>query len=155
MAKIILASDEMEKRAQKIAQEMGFGAKGMKLAVLGLNKSKEVTKVAKATEVIEYFSQDQNLILLYIYERAFDKVDEQTQDLWIKIALNKVCYDMEKDKIEIVDDIRNIIAMHHQYQDVIIQKIELGLLTIEQIVEEDKQAKAEAAALKASHKKRR
>jgi hypothetical protein len=156
MAKFSFPSKEMEKMIQKVSKELGLESYGIEVMPLNLRKSKVVTKIARAGEIAEIASERSNLLALIVYERAFERVDEQTQEMWIRIALNKVKYDYEKDKIEIVDDVRNIIEMSKQYKDVVLQKVELGYLTIEQILEEEREEKErqkeERAAKRAAKK---
>lgn len=157
MAKFSFPSDEVEKLAQRVAKELEFGASGIKLVVLNTMKSPQVCKVCKTNEITEIIANESNVIVLIVYERAFDRVDEQTQMMWIRTALSKVSYDFDKDKISIEnDDAKNIVNLHKVYKDTVIQNIELGYLTIQQIIDEDqerKNAEKEARAAKKAAKK--
>ena len=124
--------------------------------VYNLKKSKkEVIKVQKANEIVELALEKEDLVVVSIYERAFDMVDDETKKLWIENALNPIHYDIEKGKVTIGGEptISVDLGMYHTYKDVIIQKLELAALTLQQIVDEDKEKKAQEKALKKSKKK--
>ena len=126
------------------------------IQVYNLRKSKkEVIKVQKASELVELALDKEDLIVVSLYERAFDMVDDETKRLWIENALNSVRYDLEKERVIIGDEptITVSLGMYHTYKDVIIQKLELAALTLQQIEDEEKRRKAEEKALKKAKKK--
>lgn len=124
--------------------------------VYNIKKSKkDVIKVQKANELVELALDKEDLVVISLYERAFDLVDDQTKRLWIENAINAVRYDMEKEKV-VIDAGPTInvgIGMYHAYGDVIIQKLELAALTLQQIEEQDKEKKAQEKAAKKTKKK--
>lgn len=124
--------------------------------VYNIKKSKkDVIKVQKANELVELALDKEDLVVVSLYERAFDLVDEQTKRLWIENAINAVRYDMEKEKV-VIDAGPTInvgLGMYHAYGDVIIQKLELAALTLQQIEDQDKEKKAQEKAAKKAKKK--
>lgn len=124
--------------------------------VYNIKKSKkDVIKVQKANELIELALDKEDLVVVSLYERAFDLVDDQTKRLWIENAINAVRYDMEKEKV-VIDAGPTInvgLGMYHTYGDVIIQKLELAALTLQQIEDQDKEKKAQEKAAKKGKKK--
>lgn len=125
------------------------------IQVYNLRKSKkEVIKVQKASELVELALDKEDLIVVSLYERAFDMVDDETKRLWIENALNSVRYDLEKERVIIGDEptITVSLGMYHTYKDVIIQKLELAALTLQQIADQEKEKKAQEKALKKSKK---
>lgn len=124
--------------------------------VYNIKKSKkDVIKVQKANELVELALDKEYLVVVSLYERAFDMVDDQTKRLWIENAINAVRYDMEKEKV-VIDAGPTInvgLGMYHAYGDVIIQKLELAALTLQQIEDQDKEKKAQEKAAKKAKKK--
>ena len=154
MAKLTMASPELEKLVQEVAQEMGLTQMGVEFQALNAKKSKEIVKVSKANEVTEILSDKENLVVVIAYEEAFDRVDDQTKWMWIRMALDCVSYDAEKDKISLSTPTITIpLGFYQKYGNLAVQKAELALLTIQQIQDEEKQRKAEEKALKKAKKK--
>lgn len=124
--------------------------------VYNIKKSKkDVIKVQKANELVELALDKEDLVVVSLYERAFDLVDDKTKRLWIENAINAVRYDMEKEKV-VIDAGPTInvgLGMYHAYGDVIIQKLELAALTLQQIEDQDKEKKAQEKAAKKGKKK--
>ena len=124
--------------------------------VYNIKKSKkDVIKVQKANELVELALDKEDLVVVSLYERAFDLVDDQTKRLWIENAINAVRYDMEKEKV-VIDAGPTInvgLGMYHTYGDIIIQKLELAALTLQQIEDQDKEKKAQEKAAKKGKKK--
>ena len=96
-----MASPDLEKLVQEVAQEMGLTQMGVEFQALNAKKAKEIVKVSKANEVTEILSDKENLVVIIAYEEAFDRVDEKTRWMWIRMALDCVSYDPEKDKISL------------------------------------------------------
>ena len=116
----------------------------VKFQVYNLLKSKkEVIKIQKASEVFELATDSEDVVIVFIYETAFDKVDRQTAEIWIENALSQVKYDYDKAKVTIGGEptISVPLGMYHHYKDIIIQKLELAALTLQQIADEEKDAK--------------
>lgn len=155
MAKLTTASPDIEKLVNDIAQEIGLQQMGIELTTLNVKKSKDVVKVSKANEVTEIISDKENLIVVIVYENAFDRVDEKTQSMWIRMALDCISYDMEKDKISLSTPTITVpLGFYQKYGNVAVQNAELALLTIQQIEDEEKQRKAEEKANKKERKKK-
>jgi len=146
------ASEEYVKLVKQVADEIGIG-KYVEMNVFDMMKSnKDVIKVKKTSEPMEVKLDGEDMIDVYIYEAAFDLVEEKTQRLWIENALCQVAYDLEKGKLIIGKEpsITLPLGMYNKYKDVAVQQLELAALTIQQIKEKEKEAKA---AEKAERKK--
>ena len=155
MAKLTMASPDLEKLVQEVAQEMGLTQMGVEFQALNAKKSKEIVKVSKANEVTEILSDKENLVVVIAYEEAFDRVDEKTRWMWIRMALDCVSYDPEKDKISLSTPTITVpLGFYQKYGNVAVQNAELALLTIQQIQEEEKERKEAEKALKKSKKKK-
>jgi hypothetical protein len=156
MGKLRLASPEVEKLIQDVAQEMGLIQQGLEFQALCTTKAKEVVKVAKAGEVAEIMSDKENLLVVIVYEDAFDVVDEKTRYMWTRMALDPVVYDSEKDKVTLsVPMLTMTLGCYQKFGNTATQHAELALHTIQQLEDAEKQRKAEAkAAAKAKKRKR-
>jgi hypothetical protein len=155
MAKLTMASPDLEKLVQEVAQEMGLTQMGVEFQALNAKKSKEIVKVSKANEVTEILSDKENLVVVIAYEEAFDRVDEKTRWMWIRMALDCVSYDPEKDKISLSTPTITVpLGFYQKYGNVAVQNAELALLTIQQIQDEERERKEAEKALKKSKKKK-
>ena len=154
MAKLTMASPDLEKLVQEVAQEMGLTQMGIEFQALNAKKSKEIVKVSKANEVTEILSDKENLVVVIAYEEAFDRVDEKTRWMWIRMALDCVSYDPEKDKISLSTPTSTVpLGFYQKYGNVAVQNAELALLTIQQIQDEERERKEAEKALKKGRKK--
>ena len=100
--------------------------------------------------------EKEDLIVISIYERAFDMVDEETKRLWIENAIEPIYYDIEKDKVVIENgpSITVGLGMYHKYKNTIVDKLELAALTLQQIADEEKQKKEQEKAAKKANKRK-
>lgn len=155
MGKLRLASPEIEKLVQDVAIEMGLIQIGLEFQALCTSKAKEIVKVAKAGEVAEIMSDKENLLVVIVYEDAFNLVDEKTRYMWTRMALDSVVYDSEKDKVSLSAPMLTMtLGCYQKFGNVATQHAELALHTIQQLEEIEKQRKAEAKAAKANKRKR-
>jgi len=149
------ASEEYVKLVKQVADEIGIG-KYVEMNVFDMMKSnKEVIKVKKTSEPMEVKLDGEDMIDVYIYEAAFDLVEEKTQRLWIENALCQVAYDLEKGKLIIGKEpsITLPLGMYTKYKDIAVQQLELAALTVQQIKEKEKEAKAAEKAEKKKNKR--
>lgn len=155
MAKYSRELDEdLVKRVKDKANEMGFRERGITVEAIKLNKSKtNVGEVVKPNDLAKLFLADDYLIVIALYEDAFDLVDDQTKDIWIETLLDQVVYDSEKDKINIEKpELSFSVGMYHKYKEVLPQKMELAYYTIKQIEEKKREEKLEKKEAKKSKK---
>lgn len=148
MAKIRNASEEYVKLVKSVADSIGIG-KYVEINVFDMGKSnKEVIKVKKTSVPMEVKLEGEDMIDVYLYEDAFDLVEDSTKRFWIESALCQVGYDMEKSKIVIgAEPTINIPeGIYEKYKDVAIQQLRLANLTISQIKDKEKQEKEERKA---------
>ena len=155
MGKLRLASPDVEKLIQDVAQEMGLIQQGLEFQALCTTKAKEIVKVSKAGEVAEVMSDKENLLVVIVYEDAFDVVDEKTRFMWTRMALDSVVYDSEKNKVTLSAPMQTMtLGCYQKFGNVATQHAELALHTIQQLEEAEKQRKAEAKAAKTRKRKR-
>lgn len=156
MAKTLsTASEEYVKLVKEAVAETGLDKMGVDFQVFNLVKSNNcVTKIMKANEITELMTNRDDLVIVGIYERAYDLVDDRTKRLWIEAALTQVAYDSEKDKILIGKEptITVTLGFYHKYDNVAVQMAELEQLTLQQIKDEDEEEKERKKALKKASK---
>ena len=151
------ASEEYVALVKQVADEIGIG-KYVEMNVFDMMKSnKEVIKVKKTSEPMEVKLDGEDMIDVYIYEAAFDLVEEKTQRMWIENALCQVAYDSEKGKLIIGKDpsITLPLGIYNKYKDVAVQQLELAALTVQQIKEKEKEEKAKKKAEKEAKKNKK
>lgn len=117
---------------------------GVEIEVISILKSKNcVGEVIKGSNIVSLFTGKPDLVVIALYEDAFLKVDDETQNIWIESLISQISYDIDKEKVIITKPELNItIGMYHKYGNIAIQKAELSLLTIQQIIEKEKEDKA-------------
>ena len=148
------ASEEYVALVKQVADEIGIG-KYVEMNVFDMMKSnKEVIKVKKTSEPMEVKLDGEDMIDVYIYEAAFDLVEEKTQRMWIENALCQVAYDLDKGKLIIGKEpsITLPLGMYNKYKDIAVQQLELAALTVQQIKEKEKEEKAKAKEAKKAKK---
>ena len=100
---------ELGAKVKNLAIEMGLKATGINVEPVRLKKSKkDIGLVLKSNDLIELFTGDNSTVAVALYEEAFDRVDDQTKEIWIRSLLNQISYDMDKDKIVITKTELNI-----------------------------------------------
>ena len=100
-------------------------------------------KISRANATTEYLTNSDDLITLFVFEQAFDRLSDEQKNLLMEGVFSNVAYDTEKDKL-IVDNSRygEFIRMRRKYEnygDV----IEVSTMMIEEIAEEEKRRKEE------------
>lgn len=145
------ASEEYVKLVKEAVAESGLDRMGVDFQVFNLIKaSNSVTKIMKANEITELMTNRDDLVIVGIYERAFDLVDDKTKRMWLESALSQVSYDSEKGKILIGKEptITVTLGFYHKYDNIAVQMAELEQLTLQQIKDEDEEKKEQQKALK-------
>ena len=150
MGKLTKASPDIEKLVQDISEEIVSSHLGaVEFKVFCTKKAKEIVKISKASAIHEADVERENIINVVIYEEAFDRADTQTQRMWIRMVLDPIYYDSEKDKIDIKCPMLNIpLGFYQKHGDEACKSAEFAIHTIQQIEDEEKQRKEEAKALK-------
>lgn len=159
MAKFTKASDEIQNLVDEIAAELGLSQMGIKFDALCVGKAKDVVTVQKANATAEYYSDKEDLVLVIVFEEAFDKLGsaedaQKSKYLWVRMALDTVSMN-DKGSVEI-DSKTNItipIGFYDKFKGAAIDAALLGKYTIAQIEDERKAKKEAAKAEKAAKKK--
>lgn len=143
MAKFVKADEEIQDIVQEVATELGLD-NFIDFEALYVAKNKNVVDVCKASAIAEYFAEKENIVLVIIYAEAFDMVDDATKKMWIRMAMDQVNYDSEKDAITIgVPTISTPYGFYLKYKDEAIKASEIALLTLQQIADKKAQEKEE------------
>lgn len=148
MAKFSQASEDIVKIVDEVAEELGLNH-FLDFETLCVAKAKDVVSVSKASSVVEYLSKRDDLILVFVYEKAFDLVEEKDKYMWIRLALEQVSYDTEKDKVNIgCPSITVPVGCYEKYKNVAVESALLAQYTISQIKDKEAEEKAQKAAKK-------
>ena len=141
MARMDKASDDTQKLINQIMEETGL-INWINVIALAVPKQKQLVKVSKANSTIEYISKQDNSVVIYVYEEAFERLNGISKELVMRDAINQIEYDGEKDKITIAaPQIAVTMGGRAKYGDSLLNAIEAGILAIQQIEEEKKEAK--------------
>ena len=152
------ASEDYVKLVEEVVAETGLDRMGVDFQVYNLLKTKnEVVRVQKANEIAEILTNREDLVIVSIFEKAFDKVDAKTQRLWVEAALAKVSYDTEKDKLVIGGEptLTIPLGMYHKYDKLAVDMAELEQLTLQQIRDEEEEEKERKKAEKKEKKQKK
>ena len=150
MAKLFDSSEYVVEMARNEFSECGLESYGMFLKVISTSKAKDIVTVTKASAMTEYVSKQEDMIIVTVYEKAFERLDEPVQKLFIEAAFSCISYDSEKDRVLIDKSQAAMIhRMRHKYGNEVLDKLELNELVVAQIEDEEK---AEKEAKK--HKKK-
>ncbi len=153
--KLTEASEEYVALVKSVADEIGIG-RYVEMNVFNMIKSsKDVIKVKKTSEPLEVKLDGEDMIDVYIYEEAFDLVEESTKRFWIENALCQVAYDMEKGRVIIGKEptITAPLGILNKYKDEAVRQLELASLTVQQINDALKQKKKEEKEARKKEKK--
>ena len=103
-----------------------------------------VGEVLKPNDYVKLYTGE-DTVGVALYEEAFDSVDAQTQQVWIEMIMSQISYEYDKEgntKIKIIKPELNVsMSMFHRYGNEIFEKAELAVLTMEQLVEKEKEEK--------------
>ena len=161
MAKFFKADESIVKIVDEISQELGFFQVGIDFEVLDVVNLKQAVKIVKANEYAEYLSSRENLILVLVNGEVFDIVPEGQDEngvdnryMWLRLAMDEIAYDDEKDKITIgCPKIEVPVGCFEKFGKAAVDSALLAQYTLAQLAEKKEQEKAERAAQKKGKKK--
>lgn len=144
MAKLGAVSDDTRNLVDEILGKSGL-ANFVNAEVMSISKQKQIVTVKRANATTEYLANKPDSICIYVYEEAFDRLDDNARFLVMEDALNTVYYDTEKDKIVITpQQISVTVGGRAKYGEPLINAIEAGVHAIAQIEEEERERKEQA-----------
>lgn len=161
MAKFFKADESIVKLVDEIANELGLAQYGIDFETLDVVNLKEVVKIVKANEYAQYLSNRENLILVLINGEAFDLLPDTPNEgevdnkyMWLRLAMDQISYDSEKDKINIGCPTLTIpVGCWEKYGKATVDSALLAQYTLAQMAEKKAQERAEKAAQKKDKKR--
>jgi len=152
MAKLFKTSEDIVELAESKFEETGLSMVGINFKVISTTKASDVVKVSKANATTEFLTKSGDMITMFVYEDAFDRLSDEYKEKLMEGALSNVSYDSEKDKL-MVDNSRygELIRMRRKYEDYG-DIVETSVMMIEQIATEEKEKKEQEKALKKLNK---
>lgn len=153
MANFGSVSDEVQELVNRISNETGLN-KLIDIETVSVNKSKKIIDIKRCPALGEHVARKRDVVCVIVYEKAFERLHSEEQELLMKDAFNAVSYDLEKDKINIGCP-QMIISCEgrRKYGEKLVDAYEHGITTIQIIAEEEKEAKEAAKQAKKSKKK--
>lgn len=152
MAKLGEISQENRDIVEQVIADTGLD-NYMNFDVVATTKSKTLIKVSRANAYTEYKTKSPDLIVVAVYEAAFDRLTDEQKDILVRDAINTVGYDTEKDKVIIgCPQITVSVGGLQKWGDKLLNASECGVAAITQIEEEEKEKKEQEKALKKSKK---
>ena len=153
MAKFGKVSEETQELIDRIGNETGV-IRMMDIKAVSIPKSKKVIEVKRCPPLGEYVAEKRDVVCIIVYEKAFERLSDEQQEILMKDAFNTINYDMEKDKI-VIGCPQIVVSCdgRAKWGDKLVDAAEAAVLTIQQVTEEEKEEKERAKALKMSKRK--
>lgn len=141
MARMDKASESTQKLINRIMEETGL-INWVNVIALAVPKQKQLVKVSKANATIEYISKQESSVVIYVYEEAFDRLNDISKELVMRDAINQIEYDGDTDKLMVTQPQLSVtMGGRAKYGDSLLNALEAGILAIQQLEEEKKEAK--------------
>ena len=130
-------------KVKNMAIASGLKQFGIEIETIRLKKSKNsIGEVIKGNDLVQYYAGREDVVVIALYEDAFDIVDEDTQNIWIEGLFSQISYDIEKGKLSIVKpEIQISEGMYEKYKNIAVDKARLAVMTLEQIKEKEEELK--------------
>lgn len=141
MAKFCRLSDENLKLIEEEARRDGL-SDYVHIEGIGKTKAKELIKIQKDSAVAEYKTNKPDTVNVFIYEEAFDMLNDEQKQMLLHDAFNGIGYDFEKEKLIIgCPQITVSVNGRAKWGDALINAAEAGVHAIMQIEDKDKERK--------------
>ena len=160
MAKLFKTSDDIYEFITNEWSNTENSKIGVRLKVISTQKAKQILKLSKASATTEYLIREQDVLTLVVYEEAWDRLSEMNKILLLKGIFSVVSYDTEKERL-IIDNrpYADLFNMRHtkdangnEYLDQYDNTLETCALLLQQIEDEQRQAKEEEKVRKAEER---
>ena len=160
MAKLFKTSDDIYEFITNEWSNTESSKIGVRLKVISTQKAKQILKLSKASATTEYLIREQDVLTLVVYEEAWDRLSEINKILLLKGIFSVVSYDADKERI-VIDNrpYADLFNMRHakdpngnEYLDQYDNALETCALLLQQIEDEQKQAKEEEKVRKAEER---
>lgn len=148
--KIFETAEDIVELAENEFEKTGMYALGINFKIMSVTKAKDVLKVSRANATTEFLTKKKDIVTLYVYEDAFDRLSDEYKQKLMEGVFSNVSYDTEKDRL-ILDSSRygEFIRMRKKYAnygDI----LEAASIVMDEIQEEEKQKKEEERERKAA-----
>ena len=167
MAKFYKAEDEVQDLVHQVAADLML-EQFMDFEALYVPKAKEVVTVSRASAIAEYLSNRDDLVLVIIFGDIFDiteqiaylketdlildieevfgdifdKYDSNAKYMAVRMAMEQIAFDTEKDKITIGCPMISLpMSFYDRYHEDAVKTAILGQLSIAQWEDEKKKEK--------------
>ena len=153
MAQFSNLSEENAELIQKISEELGL-YNYVRIEGIGKVKDKQLIKVQLDNPVTKWKTNKPDTVNIFVYERAFDMLENKQKEILIRDAFNQINFDTEKDKITIsCPHIEVSIDGRAKWGEELLNAAEAGVHAIIQIEEEEKEEKERQKAERAAKRK--
>ena len=151
VAKLFKTDDSILDVIENEWAETSLSDLGIVLKVISTNKSKQVLKLSKASKTVEYLLREEDMIMLTVYENAWNQLSPLDQRLLLKGAFSIISYDCERERLNIDNrQYQDLFNMRHtkdangnEFLDKYDNALEKAAFIIESIEAEEKQKKEE------------
>jgi len=135
--------DDLALKIKKIANELGLSHYvDIQPRFLAKPAKNNVGSVHKWNDVSATLTGNETSVVVAVYPQAFERVDEETQEFWIRNLLSQIKYDFDKDKITIDKDLLTIpLSVYQTYGKLATDKKELEIHILNAIAEEEAERK--------------
>jgi len=155
--KLFPMSEDIQELCEQVMKDEvpGLASMGLNFKYAGSPKSPSIVKISKGNPVTDFLTQEEGTILVTVYELAFERLTDEYKKLILASAFASIEYDSEKDKITIGGNNGTSLneTIYLKYREPAVLSIFNGYAVIRQIQEEEKEAKALAAAERAEKRK--
>lgn len=152
MANYGKVSEETQALIDKITNETGL-VHFIDFETVAVAKSKKVIDIKRCPALGEHVANKRDVVCVIVYEKAFERLTEEQQELLMRDAFNMVNYDSEKDKI-VIGCPQIVVSCdgRNKWGDELINTAEISVTIMQTILEEEREAKEQAKLLKKSKK---
>lgn len=135
-------SNDIAEVIENAFDEAGLTNYGINLKIMSTSKAKDVIKVSKASATTEFLAKKDGMVMVTVYEAAFDRLDGESQKILTEMAVSNVSMDLEKDKVNVeTNPYIQLFNMRRKYGERADNVLEAAYAAIQQILEEEKAAK--------------
>lgn len=135
-------SNDIAEIIENAFDEAGLTNYGINLKIMSTSKAKDVIKVSKASATTEFLAKKDGMVMVTVYEAAFDRLDAESQKILTEMAVSNVSMDLEKDKVNVeTNPYVQLFNMRRKYGERADNVLEASYAAVQQILEEEKAAK--------------
>ena len=134
-------SDETQELIDKLSKETGLIHK-IEIKAFDVPSAKKLIEVKKLQPLGESILGREKVVGIIVYEEAFIRLTPEQQEMLMYDAFTSIKYDFDKDKVVIeAPQIAVTCGCRAKYGEKLVDAAECAVLTIQQIIEEQKEEK--------------